>query len=103
MECPATSCSSTTALYEPAAPPEPTSVPVAGNHPPEHRISEVLRNESFALNFDQPLINRRHLAQTQLLQQTFLVNAFNQSRAFQAMNLNGRPNHRFGLYIRLYE
>jgi hypothetical protein len=50
----------------------------------------LLKYEPLVLDFDEALIDRSDLAQVQLAHQTSFVDAFDQSRSLEAVNLYGR-------------
>jgi hypothetical protein len=51
-----------------------------------------LKDQSFVLDFNEPLIDRRDLAQVQLSHEASLIDAFDQTRALQAVNLDSRAD-----------
>ena len=58
-----------------------------------------LENQSFVFDFDDPLIDGRDLAQAQFLDQTFFINALDETGSFEPVNLNGRTDGRVAQLI----
>jgi hypothetical protein len=52
-----------------------------------------LKSQSFVLDRNELLTDRRHLPELKLAEQTSLINTFQQSWTKHAVYLDGRPNH----------
>ena len=67
------------------------------------RPQRLLKYEPLVLDFDQALIDRSDLAQVQLAHQTSFVDAFDQSRSLEAVDLYGRANGKVAQLISILE